>query len=264
MLVAVGVSAFGADLDFFQFGMSTLTDSVVIAGGMAVVPMSIDAIEAKARELSNFGGEMQMYTGAGDDLLDFNGQSTDFSLKKSLDKQFSFKLVNANAATRTAVLFAGYLTGNATLAPGQLINGAFNDINGDAGLTGSNVSAQDIASLQNYLIHNPTRLEAMKIKSTDATQIEESLVYQRLSPFQTEPSVNIRPSDFINQDSNQDKISVFPVAVQLDDQSKIQLPVVGSSTVVITLYFGASLNPAKGLEVKAQRAQTNINILQGR
>ena len=84
--------------------------------GMAfasMFPMSIQDLRAEAEKLSNYtgrsGGRM-FYTGEGDDLLQFNGDSPDFhgELQNHLEKQFVLSLANSAVATRTAVLFAGY------------------------------------------------------------------------------------------------------------------------------------------------------------
>jgi hypothetical protein len=235
------------------------------AVSMATAPvvLSLNDLRNEAGKLSNFsgGGGNYMYTGEGDDLLSFAGSIQNFSgeLVEHLEKQFVVTIVNANAAKRTAVLFAGYLKGNATLAPGQLIEGAFNDTGGAAGLTGATASEKSIEEMQLFINAVPTRLLAIKIKSTVADQISESITYQRLSPFQTLPTKILRPDNFQNQDTYQDKIATFPANVQLDDQAKLVCPVVGSSTIRIALFFGTSINMALTLERKAARAHSQIN-----
>jgi hypothetical protein len=234
---------------------------------LATAPLTLVDLRNEASNLSNFsgdyygGGMYSNYTGQGDDLLSFAGSIQNFSgeLVEHLEKQFVITIVNANAAKRTALLFAGYMKGNTTLAPGQLIEGAFNDTAGAAGLTGATASEKSIEELQLFINTVPTRLLAIKIKSTDANQVSESFTYQRLSPFQTLPTKILRPDNFQNQDTFQDKIATFPANVQMDDQAQIKLPVVGSSTVRVSFFFGTSINLALTLERRAAQAHANIN-----
>jgi hypothetical protein len=228
-------------------------------------PLTIDAIEREASKLSHFEGRgnMSFYTGEGDDLLSFEGDIRSFAqeLDKNLEKQFTVSVVNANASTRTAEIFAGYYLGNATLAPGQLVEGAFNDINAAAGLTGATQEAKSIQELNLFLNACPTRLLAMKIQSTVAGQLNNNLTYQRLNPFKTEETLTIRPKNFINQDTYQNDQVTFPVDVQLDQLAKLRYPFAGSSTNYVTLYFGASVNLAQYLEKKASKAKSNIEAV---
>jgi hypothetical protein len=225
--------------------------------------MSLRELRAQADKLSNFGGANFGYTGEQDDLLSFAGSIQNFAgeLVEHLEKQFVVTIVNANASKRTAVLFAGYTKGNATLTPGQLIEGAFNDTGGNAGLTGATASEKSIEEMLLYLNVVPTRLLAIKVKSTVASQIDENFTYQRFNPFQTMPTKILRPGNFQNQDTYQDKVATFPANVQLDNQAKLTCPVVGSSTITLSFFFGTSINLALTLERKAVAAYTNINSM---
>ncbi len=241
-----------------------------LRGALFTMPasMTLQELRQEADKLSHFnggrGGQRFLgYTGEGDDLLSFAGSIQNFSgeLVEHLEKQFNVTIVNANAAKRTAAVFSGYFKGNSTLAPGQLIEGAFNDINGNAGLTGATASEKSIEELMLFVNTAPTRLLAIKIKSTDANQISESITYQRLSPFVTMPTKILRPDNFQNQDTYQDKTVTFPANVQVDDQCSLKVPVVGASTIRLTFLFGTSINMALTLERKAVQAYTNINAV---
>ncbi len=248
------LSLLGFDTDTVSAGMQFAS--------VGLVPMSLKDLRAEADKLSHFNGgrSISRYTGEGDDFLQFNGDSPDFSgeLLNHLEKQFVISLVNANAATRIAVLFAGYLKGNATLAPGQLVQGAFNDKNGAAGLTGATASEKSIEELLLYLQWIPTRLIAIQLESDQQSQIQQGLTYQRLNPFKTEPTKILRPANYRNQDSFQNKLVSFPVDVQLDTLARLELPVVGTSNLTLTFFFGTSFNPVLALEKKASRAMPNV------
>jgi hypothetical protein len=262
-LVAVAVEPAAAHYVMDSFNVTRGELTVALANTPMVV-LSLDKLRDEADKLSNFSGGGNggfMYTGEGDDLLSFAGSIQNFSgeLVEHLDKQFVVTIVNANAAKRTALLFAGYVKGNATLAPGQLIEGAFNDTSGAAGLTGSTASEKSIEELLLFVNSVPTRLLALKIKSTVSDQASESFTYQRLSPFQTLPTKILRPDNFQNQDTYQDKIVTFPANVQIDDQAQLKCPVVGASTIRIAFFFGTSINMALTLERKAAKAHSQIS-----
>ena len=233
----------------------------VIFTAQVMLPLSITQIEQAAGRLSHIEGRrLALYTGMDDDLLSFEGDIRSFAqeLDKNLEKQFSVSIVNANAATRTTLLYAGYLLGNATLAPGQLVEGAYNDINAAAGLTGATMETKSIQELNLFLNACPTRMLALKIQSTVQGQLNNNLSYQRNNPFKTEETKIIRPKNFINQDTYQNDQVTFPVDVQLDQLAKLQYPLIGTSTNYVTFYFGASLNIMEGLEKKAARAGAQI------
>lgn len=235
-------------------------ETVVLAGATAF--MSPAELERAAARLSNFEGR-SFYTGEGDDLLAFEGDIRSFAqeLDKNLEKQFTISITNGNSASRVAVLQAGYLLGNSTLAPGQVVQGSFNDANGAAGLSGATEEQKSIQELMLFLNACPTRLLAMKIQSTVAGQLNQNLTYRRNNPFKDEETKTIRPKNYINQDTYQNDQVTFPVDVQLDQLSKLTYTIVGSSTNYLTFYFGASLNIIQALERKASRARTNISAV---
>jgi hypothetical protein len=227
--------------------------------------LSPDMLEREAKKLSYFEGtkKLSFYTGEEDDLLSFEGDIRSFAqeLDRNLEKQFSVSIVNANAAVRTTLLYAGYLLGNTTLAPGQLVEGAYNDVNAAAGLTGATQEQKSIQELSLFLNYCPTRLLALKIQSTVDGQLNQNATYKRNNPFKDEESITIRPKNYTNQDTYQTDQVTFPVDVQLDAMSTLRYPIIGTSTNFITFYFGASLNIMQALEKKAARARTNIEAV---
>lgn len=204
---------------------------------------------------------MEMYTGSGDQFLSFEG-SQSFTMEGSQEKQFSINIVNANAAVRTAAIWSGYKKGNATLYPGQMTDGAFNDIAAAAGLTAtSNVTGKTIEELYAWLSFNPSRLIRARISTTVEAQISKDFLVENFSPFYDNKTHNIRPKGFQNQDTFQLKILDFPINEQLDDSIGIKYPFAGSSTTDIVLYFGASINLGIALRRKASMANNMINAV---
>lgn len=269
LLSVVALFVFGLAADAHLTAASLIgIDTDTISSGLqfasvGLVPMSIEELRNEASKLSHFNGQRVMrYTGEGDDLLDFNGDGMDFSaeLVNNLEKQFVLSITNVAVATRTAVLFAGYLKGNATLAPGQLVQGAFNDKAGLAGLSGATESEKSIEELLLFTQWIPTRLIAIQMESNVPAQLAQQLVYQRLNPFRTEPTKSYRPNNFRNQNSFQNTLVSFPIDAQMDTLGRLELPVVASSVVRLTFFFGTSFNPVTALERKTARALPNVRM----
>ena len=226
-------------------------------------------MEHEAQNLSHFGGdgievlnyegeEMLGYTGEDDDDLDFDGNIQNFSVEGGMEKQFTFTVTNANAAARTALIWPGYYISNATLGPGKLVTGAFNDVNAAAGLTGASNVEKTIEELHLFLLYNPSRVIGMTIKSDVANQLQNDIILKPLDPFKDTESVYVRPKTFINQNTFQDKTVTFPCDIQLDEQMKMTYAFIGTSVTTITFFFGATLNKAKSLKKKARRAKRTM------
>lgn len=227
--------------------------------------LTIEQIEKEAGKLASFDGNPpSIYTGEGDPLLHFEGDISNFAGEKNVNKQFSFTVANTASATRTAVIWPGYLKGNSTLAPGQLADGTFNDAAGNPGLSGTTNSLKTIAELFAFLEKVPTRLWAIGIRTTVEAQIANNLTVKAKSPFDEDTTYQVRPKDFQDQSNYQLKILQIPVDLQLDYETLISYPFAASSSTTLTLYFGASLNIARGLRVKAKAANTQMAAFGGR
>lgn len=225
-------------------------------------------LEAEASKLSSFdgskfesfdGSQLQAYTGRQDQFLSFEGEES-FVMEGNEEKQFSINMVNANAAVRTAAIWSGYKKGNATLYPGQMTDGAFNDTSAAAGLTAtSNVTGKTIEELFLYLAFNPSRLVRATISSDVESQIRKDFLIEEHNPFYSTRSRSIRPKSFQNQDTFQLKLLDFPINTQLDDRVGIKYPFAGSSDTDIVLYFGASINLGIALKRKADMSNRIID-----
>lgn len=221
-----------------------------------------EELELAAQELSSFdGGDHVAYTGQDDDILTIEGDIQNFAAEGDENMQFTFTLTNAATATRTALLWAGYLKGNATLAAGQMTDGAFNDTGGNAGLTGSSNEDKTIEELKAYLEHTPHRVIGLKVSSTTTANINNTLTVQELSPFRQLQSKAIRPQMYQDQNVQQLGIIQMPVNTQFDNYHKFSYPVLASSAVTVTLFFGAGVNLGKVLSRRAAIGQTNVAIL---
>lgn len=163
---------------------------------------------------------------------------------------YAIQVVNANAAVRTFRLTPGLL---GFTAAGLIAAGAFNDINGDAGLTGSTTSFGSIATLQQFIAYNPTKLLGMKVSSTVEEQGELTINVYPKSPFRQLESKVLPIGQYNDGDTFNDKktfMNLIPYDMQLDMQVDIQIPVYGTSTLNLLLFLGPILNPAQILDAK--------------
>jgi hypothetical protein len=229
-------------------------------------------LEQLAANLSNYGGPstsgMMMYTGENDDMLDFEDQELgNFAGESSVARQFTFTIENKNSASvLRAKIFSGYNIHNPTLSVGQMKDGFFKDVAEKGtgtldGLIGSAAGEKEIVELLQFLLQNPSRVVGMKIQSDTALQLENDFVIKDLNPFKQTESRYIRPKNFQNQATFQDKTVVFPCELHLDNQTEVTYSFLPLSRTSITLYFGASLNTAKALKKRAQKAKANINYV---
>ncbi|MEL6558344.1 MAG: hypothetical protein AAFQ94_09180 [Bacteroidota bacterium] len=224
----------------------------------------------EGEDLDDFDGEdfeeydddgLDSYIGDGDDMLDFDGEVENFSSETTNQKQFIIEITNSEPTSKTALLWGGYLSNNNSLAPGQIRTGAFNDKAGNAGLTATSNVEKTIEEFLAYLYLNPTRVVQMRVASSVASQIGNQFTIRELDPFKSGKTDYIRPQNYTNQNTFQDKTVLFPVDnFQFDDQNTLEYQFSGSSTTVITFYCGASLNGAKALRKKARRGIRNVNM----
>jgi len=193
----------------------------------------------------------------GMDVLDFGNGIENFQLKGHKNRQFTMILENANVDTRIARLYGGYNQFNATLVPGLVTDGAFNDVNGLAGLTGSSGNAsKTIQEFLNYILFNPSRVPAIKVLSTDEAQITEVMTLDTLTPFRaTTQSQEVYPANEQNEYTFQNKTAVLATNFQLSNQENVVYGVVGASTARLTWFMGASYNTALALQRMARKAQ---------
>ncbi len=166
---------------------------------------------------------------------------------------YQLTLTNAALATRNALLSPGILSN----AAGLIATGAFNDTNGDAGLSGAG-SPRPINFFNAFTYQNPFVLYGMKIQSTDATQIDQVIGFTPQSPFNRSlQSQDIPIGLYNNQDSQQDKtafVDLSPYAIILGNQTELLLPVVASSTCTLILFVGPVVNLSAILDAKMSGA----------
>ncbi|MCX6265867.1 MAG: hypothetical protein NTW16_00715 [Bacteroidetes bacterium] len=201
-----------------------------------------------------YEGDFDGYTGAGDDFVDFGGYNKTFANAAESGRLFIVTLTNANAASRTALLCPGYLYYPGSTMNGAILDGAFNDTTGAAGLTGSG-SPKSVTEFFAFVSNAPVAISGIKIESTLASQVAQQLIIEHMSPFKQLEQQIINLGSYQNENTFRDKIVTIPTPnLVLSNNTKIYLPIVGSSTCTITFLAGAILNPAHALQQKLGRA----------
>lgn len=225
--------------------------------------LSLKDIEQIAREnLSHFEGDEDNYEGDsyegvdafdGDDFVQYDG----INLAKNGGQTFTFTIANANAALRVAALCGG-IDPNFV---GLVKTGAFNDVNGAAGLSGAG-QPKSIELLTNFIRHNPLRISTIQIASTDAAQTYQTMVIKFDSPFRDLESKNIPLQAHVSPGDFKDKLVIVPAhqyGMQMDNQTQILLPIPGNSTATITIYVGPVLNSSGALAKKYTKAVRKVS-----
>lgn len=202
------------------------------------------------------------YTGQGDPDVTFMGNVQNFAQEGHIQRRFGFSITNSAESARTVRLFSGYNTDDATAAPGQLKDGAFNDTQGRAGLTASSInSRKTIKGFQNYVLYNPTRVLQIRITCQDRSQFDQEISVGSLDPFVDTTSYPINPGLAFNSSTFSDKVAdVSTDGLQLDDKSDITYTIEAGATVTFILFAGASLSPSQALAVKAAVAKNNLML----
>ena len=164
---------------------------------------------------------------------------------------YQVTLTNSDPATRTARLAPA---GEADAA-GLIATGPFDDVDGNAGLSGSTTSHKSIEAFVRFITFNPTKLLGLKISSTDEDQSEETINASAESPFRPLEGKVIPLSQYSDGGTFNAKktfVNLLPYDMQLDGQADIKLPVVGSSTCKILFFIGPILNTAQILDANTK------------
>lgn len=210
-------------------------------------------------------GDLQLaasdYTGQGDPSLKIMGSVQNFAQEGHVQRRFGFSITNAAEVPRTVRLFAGYFTGDSTAAPGQLKDGAFNDVSGSPGLSASGTNAgKAIAGLLNYVLYNPTRIVAIRINCSNKAQFNQELNVGSLDPFVNTVSYPINPGLGFNGSTFDATVAdINTNGLQLDETSDILYTILPGTTVNFLLFAGASIQQSQALAVKAALAQNNLS-----
>lgn len=236
---------------------------------------SVKDLEAIARKnLSSFDGfdGGNFYTGQGDPFIDFQGEGKNFATIGQNDMQFIVNIRNTHATeTRRILLVPGWdfnpmdfrvipSADTVALAPkaGVLSEDALAanmlDLDAKANLIVSG-APKKLDLLYKWLAENPTALGALRVSSTDANQVMQTITYRKLSPFKDLETSIINLGMNQSEDTYRDKlVTVSTPGMVLSNQTQLEMIIVPNSTCVITFFFGGSLNQSKLMQSKVNDA----------
>lgn len=233
--------------------------------------MNLQRIQQLAGDdFTSYDGDASVvYTGFGDDMVDFGGNdSGHFGNEIASSRRFTIAIISSIVTEKQALLCPSYdpslPAGNVNGAP--IAEGVIVTVGATTMQT--NGSPKSITNLLAFIDKNPCRLIGMKIVSNVADQLAKQITIQRKSPFATLQDEFIDLASYTKEESNNDKmVTIRGLNYQFDNQTEIRLPVPASDGVTpvrttVTLYFGAVLNTASALNKKSNKAGNHPAVAQ--
>lgn len=219
------------------------------------------------------------YDGPGDeDFVDFDGNSTSstipasdiqmrFAQEIAQGRNYQFVIKNNSTVDEKFILLPSYKHFKFLGSNSMFMNQGVIQQGGFTGMNGNPLEAQGfpkpIDEFLGFVMHVPTRCLGIKLVSSDARQIETSMLIKHNSPFRELESRNILPSLYQDENTFRDKVVTIGETFQLDNQTEIEMTIVAGSTLTVTLMCGAMLNNAKALHNKAKKVATKQGLRVG-
>lgn len=187
------------------------------------------ALEAEARGLSNFNGS----TFENEMMLSYQGGLGTGSSFDAGSKTLQLKIVNALATDEEFYLMPSYkvaATGHGHPQSGKSIGG---------NALVFSIDPNTLAEFYEFIKYNPTIVESMKIRTTDADNLSDAVTSTRMHPLVENGITNkIFLADYQNENNENDKIVTVPGPIQFDLQTQIKMSIKAGSTIYITFKFG--------------------------
>lgn len=203
-------------------------------------------------------------------IVNFHRPTVHFGTKDENSNVFNLEIQNAavpasgDTGNRTVVLFPGSLLLIAAV-PGMLTDGAFNDKNGNSGLTAISGETASIQKLQAYLASHPTELKGMHLQFSDVNQASQLIVVKSDDPFVQQDERRLRFATAFNQFSNnQNYLKVADMQEIIGAGSQFEYTLRAGATNVpnkvnITFYFGGSIDMGMWLKSMKEVAKNSIS-----
>jgi hypothetical protein len=207
--------------------------------------------------------------GVDNPILDFGKTTVHFGSNYKAGRSFTLQITNnatpsgGDNGIRKVAIFAGLdqFVGAGNV-PGLLKEGAFNDANGNSGLTGSTSDVRSILSLQKFLATRPTELRGLHISFSDISQASQSLKLMEDNPFVNNTDKILRASTEFNQYTQNDKYLLYD---QLDDvldgDTSLLYSLMPNVSVTMTFYWGATIDIKKLLNYHRANAKAVVSTL---
>lgn len=240
-------------------------------------------IEMAAFEnFSNYAGELQSEQSLGDDAsanyigekdpwIDFGGIAKTFADPIAKGRIYTMNFKNTHATQFATILLTPGLLGIYDTVPGVIKSGTFLPRNASDGFDLSDPNKLCIGSggpgsielFKAFLQQQPLSVIGMKISASSPDQIEQNFELQRQTPFKTLETRPIFVAAHTDETANKDKVATVAEQFQLDNETQLSYLLLPNTSVVLTLFCGASLSIAKALKEKSTRAGRNIKMMGG-
>lgn len=200
------------------------------------------------------------YIGVGDNLLDFGAEKS-FLKEDGCGKIFSFNLTNSSPTNDVKLaLFPGFFSEGSTYLEDCVIvkDGEV----GEDDVLSCKGNPEQIDAIMSYLLANPSRLRAIKVKADDESQLDFPIIYRNVNPFNGKIDQKRIPAQYQRSGDNNTKVIELTDINWLLGPNNLLMTTIGKGrSVVISLVFGASLDTEMGLQKKADEALANACAL---
>lgn len=210
------------------------------------------ALQAEKR-YSNYSG----YLGDDDEFLNFSGDSGSFAQPVRQSRTFTCSLNNATANNDSVLLCPGLVPSE----PGTITDGVFVGVGGN-NITGTTGSPGRIKDFVWFIQKMPSLIAGIKLVSTNAVQMAQTLTIVEKSPFKQAESKVIDTGIFQSAYAFNGTILEVAEPFYMDYKTQVQYPVMANTTVVITFFVGVSLDTAKALREKHSEAKATAATMQ--
>ena len=223
-------------------------------------------LKRRAMDFSNFENfeNYEVYTGSGDDLIDFiDGQNSFagiFDAHNTASRTFSITIAIATTFALSGIQLFGDLF---TPRENENFAGLTETV---TGLTVTS-NPKGIKKLYSWLKNCPTVLQGFQITSSNLAVVNGIIDCHEVSPFRDLATEPINLSAFKNPyQFNSSMVLVPNLNRVVSNQTYWLLPCTAGDaayTITINLYFGPAINMSKCLEKRVERAYAGIQNIGG-
>lgn len=198
--------------------------------------------------------------------LNFTGNANSFANELQSGKYFRFTISNtgANSTDKLIALFPGRHTSAADIVVPQGVT--IDAIVGDGTIlaaSGAGVfdavtctgSPMRVADFLNFIDKSPVRFPKIQIKSNSADQLAEDIQIVKVDAFQGFAPYQLSPGNYTSEKNQSDKmVTFYSNSLQADNQTIAYFKLLAGTSVIITLWPGATANLAADLAGEAKKA----------
>jgi hypothetical protein len=218
-----------------------------------------------ARNLSPAYEGQDLYTGAGDVGVQFEGSASSFADEGKTGLIYTMTITNnaANAIDRSLALNPGYFTSASEIKDSN--GSAVAAIVAEGTIVGSGVTActgagkpKSITEFLGFLKYNPTRFTGVKMLVDDAAQFDNTIYIKQNSPFRNLEDRQVYPNVYKDSTQTDTKRVEIPLEdYQMDNNTTVITTISAGRTVTFSWFVGAIKNAAFELAQKAQIGRAN-------